>query len=442
MAIIKFENGTEVNFDGNPTQQDVEEVAQKLNLGGAKTSPQSSGGGFIQGLSNFVGTTGLGRGIASALSPDQTPDINRISQSSQKFLELAKQLPLGDVHRDRLLQLAKQTSGEAQMLGQQNIESIPTSKEVIGSAAQTGLSLATLGGLGTGGGLGAKVLKGSALGAGFGAAGALEADRIPTTGELATGAAIGGGIPLAGAGIGQLKSFIKNTLPKGIIKAYLPGNKDLTQHIVENTKLGTTKQMLSNAKNNVKNLSGQIDDILKTTTEKSITTKNLFTSAAQSFGQTGGGGTITGNEVKKITARVAPEVRGLLSKDTLSLRDANRLRMAIDRALGDRFFTVKHSPFSKEVAGTFNSFLRDLVQSSAPKTQPIFSELSKEITIRNGLNQAVTKMGRITLTDLIAAIGGLGSIAGQGILRGAATTAALIGGERALRSPAVGIGAA
>jgi len=32
MARIKFEDGTVVNFDGTPTQQDVEEVAQRLNL--------------------------------------------------------------------------------------------------------------------------------------------------------------------------------------------------------------------------------------------------------------------------------------------------------------------------------------------------------------------------------------------------------------------------
>ena len=32
MAKIKFENGTVVNFDGTPTQQDVEEVANKLGL--------------------------------------------------------------------------------------------------------------------------------------------------------------------------------------------------------------------------------------------------------------------------------------------------------------------------------------------------------------------------------------------------------------------------
>jgi len=30
MAIIQFSNGVKVNFDGNPTEKDIEEIAQKL----------------------------------------------------------------------------------------------------------------------------------------------------------------------------------------------------------------------------------------------------------------------------------------------------------------------------------------------------------------------------------------------------------------------------
>src|SRR3990167_493978 len=44
MAKIRFENGTVVNFDGDPTPEDVEEVAQKLNLksGGFPLPPEKS----------------------------------------------------------------------------------------------------------------------------------------------------------------------------------------------------------------------------------------------------------------------------------------------------------------------------------------------------------------------------------------------------------------
>ena len=39
MAKIKFENGTTVNFDGEPTEQDIEEISQSI----LDSSPESRG---------------------------------------------------------------------------------------------------------------------------------------------------------------------------------------------------------------------------------------------------------------------------------------------------------------------------------------------------------------------------------------------------------------
>ena len=41
MAKIKFEDGTVVNFNGYPTENDVNEIASKLNLGKTGVEPQS-----------------------------------------------------------------------------------------------------------------------------------------------------------------------------------------------------------------------------------------------------------------------------------------------------------------------------------------------------------------------------------------------------------------
>ena len=41
MAKIKFEDGTVVNFNGDPTENDVNEIASKLNLGKTGVEPQS-----------------------------------------------------------------------------------------------------------------------------------------------------------------------------------------------------------------------------------------------------------------------------------------------------------------------------------------------------------------------------------------------------------------
>lgn len=380
---------------------------------GPVSSP--AGGEVIQGASNFVGTTGLGRGAAAVLAPDQTGDINRISESAGKFTKMADMLPANDPRRAKLLGLAKQTSGEAQTLSGENIASIPTNKEVIGSAVQTGLSLATLGGLGTGGGLGAQVLKGSAIGGGFGAAGALEANRTPTLGDIGTGAAVGGAIPLVGAGLSKLGSYLTETLPKRFVQSTLKPEKDITEFVLKNKKIGTVPNMLNTSKEAVKTLSGQIDGELASAAYKNIAiNKNsLLKSVAQSYGQTGGGGTLSSKEIAKIIQGVAPQAKGLLSREQLTVADANRLRKIIDKTLGSKFFLATQAPFKKEVLGTFNDFLRETVKSQAPSTRPIFDELSKEITFRNavmGLSKRLEKQKVIGFGDLVYS--GLGSIGG------------------------------
>jgi nitroreductase len=55
MAKIKFANGVTVNFDGNPTPEDVEEVAQKMGL--TQTAPQAATAqqpGFLKRMTREV----------------------------------------------------------------------------------------------------------------------------------------------------------------------------------------------------------------------------------------------------------------------------------------------------------------------------------------------------------------------------------------------------
>ena len=59
MAKIKFENGTVVNFDGNPTAQDVEEVANSLGINKTKTtqteiSPEGQKVGIVQSIAQGI----------------------------------------------------------------------------------------------------------------------------------------------------------------------------------------------------------------------------------------------------------------------------------------------------------------------------------------------------------------------------------------------------
>jgi hypothetical protein len=70
MAKIKFENGVTVNFEGNPTPQDVEEVALKLNLNKTPSSvPEESSPGLLDRLGKGIDNTMLGaaKGLGSTV---------------------------------------------------------------------------------------------------------------------------------------------------------------------------------------------------------------------------------------------------------------------------------------------------------------------------------------------------------------------------------------
>ncbi len=318
-----------------------------------------------------------------------------------------------------------------------------TPTQMAGRAIEGAATIGTFG-AGQPAGFAGKVALNSGLGGVVGAAQGMEEGKTPKeiASQAALGAAGGALIPVAGKAIEMTKNGLTEVLPKSLIKAYFPSEKDISEHLIKNTKLGFTKTMLSNAKDNVGSLSKEINEILESNPDIFIDKNKLLKSVAQSYGQTGGGGTIKSSEVIKLIQRIAPDSKGLLLRDSLSLKDANRLRMAIDKALGDRFFLAKHSPFAKEVAGNFNSFLRETVKSNAPKTIPIFDELSKEINVRNALQKSIKKFGRVNLRDLISIVTGATAGATQGVFGAMAGAAGGVVGERVLTSPSVGLGVA
>lgn len=64
MATIQFENGMRVNFDGNPTPQDIEEVAKKLGINKTPApTPAKKGVGGLGGVA-----VGAAKGIGSTLA--------------------------------------------------------------------------------------------------------------------------------------------------------------------------------------------------------------------------------------------------------------------------------------------------------------------------------------------------------------------------------------
>jgi len=93
MAIIQFQNGTKVQFNGTPTPQDVEEVAQRIGITQqTQTQPQESGMGGIfgvlKGAAKGVGSTikgigDLGARALSAITPKKIREKAGIVSSTE-----------------------------------------------------------------------------------------------------------------------------------------------------------------------------------------------------------------------------------------------------------------------------------------------------------------------------------------------------------------------
>lgn len=233
MAIIKFANGTQVNFNGNPTPQDVEEVANKLGINKSSEqspiSPAPEQPGFLKSLAQGIAKPFLktiaapfaavkaGVQLASGNKEGAAQTVN----NPVDFGYLGKVTPVGGKvdttapMGKQLGQFAKDVTGTGVEIGSWFI---PVSKAAEG--------VKTIG-------TGAKILKsagqgvkiGAGSGAMMGAGQALQEDQNVIGGAFKGGlggAAFGGVLGAAGAGIGKVLQPAKVDLANFIGKALKP----------------------------------------------------------------------------------------------------------------------------------------------------------------------------------------------------------------------------
>lgn len=164
MAKIKFDNGVVVEFNGTPSPQDVEEVAKKLGLKPNKIAtrnipttdkPEFVGGNKSQNnafkVAQFTGMAKFGQGLAAAgrtLTGGVNKDIAVQQAGDSKVQELitAARRQTDPAKKRRLLEMANKLGANV------SVEEIDpnlqlTGKEVLGSAANTALNIASAGSL-------------------------------------------------------------------------------------------------------------------------------------------------------------------------------------------------------------------------------------------------------------------------------------------------------
>lgn len=261
-------------------------------------------------------------------------------------------------------------------------------------------------------------------------------------GEIGKNAAISAGtagaLTLAAPVVGTLWRKATQDLPEWIVRplvkqskqAKMAGKANAEKILLETGRIGSVDKLISKADDAISQLDDQITKQLEVATEsgKTINLSTIRQSVVDKVNLAGG--EIDDEGVKSILENIAPQAKGLLNKDILTPKDANRLRQAIDRTLGDRAFFASQLPYNKDIAMDFVGALRETVKGNAPEgTRALYSELSKNIELRKALLSRAMESGgpnRIGLMDLITGMAGLS--------RDPLTAVGMVAGRRALES--------
>lgn len=297
------------------------------------------------------------------------------------------------------------------------------------TTAAIGAAPATIGGAAlAGAGIGAAQFGGSAL---------QQQQSAPEVAKQALiGGAVGGVTGGAFQGLGKVLSSLPNRLVKNALPKLSNGNE---QYVLNSTKLGPIKNMLTDSSASVSNLGQQVQSILTHPEYAADTgagnfalekTLNAFPNSAYTVPQI----ISTIKQLVPAQAKLVDQV----ANGTATLVQKNQLRASIDPIIKKVFTDAPQVTAKKQIGAEFANALRGEVQSYAPETQPIFANMSKEIDLRNALFAADKKLATksaLSLYDIVAGLGGFTTL-------GPAGAVGAIVAEKAFRSPAVGVAAA
>lgn len=390
MAIIEFEDGTKVDFDGDPTPEDVEEVANELKLSQSqqkRSSLLSKTGKFLGGA---TGITGIGQALKESLT---TP--------APKFGV-----------RPEIL------------------------KKAVGGATKLGLTLGSFGTATPMSTLG-KIGLSTGLGAGFGAAEGLERDRTPQ--EIAKsagiGAVAGGAFGGLAAGVGAIARNATIKTPRQLVNfALKTPSKKAGRGIAE---AFLKRRLGGKSLDNIERITAQeVDDVGKQIQgklpgKKSFNVLSYLSDSKNAINQKTGG-KLTIDTLKERISKFVPDHAYLLNKTKINEKELNILRMALDNNLKESTFLGKALTNEQKAIKMFSDLSRRTVQKVS-NTQELFKKQSQAIRIRDLAREALKKsetQGRPGLLDISAA--GVGGLVGgvPGAVIGVAT-------ERALRSTTI-----
>lgn len=280
----------------------------------------------------------------------------------------------------------------------------------------------------------ARVAGQAALGTGIGATNAI-ANGSTDVKDIATKAAVGGvtGGVLSGAGEGL--SALTENLPKWFVQKALPKlDPKNVDYALQNLDAGTVASNLEKSSQAVKASSNTINSLLSHPQYESEVgnIEKIINDTISKYPNA----QLNENKIGSIVKQVAPAQKDLVDKvinGTANLAEQNSLRQTLDQAVYPKFTDTPSLTFTKQIAKAFGDSLRTNVKTTAPETQFLFNELSKEIPLRTALTAAKLKIAKgspVSLYDIMAGVGGgIPGVIGEKVAR---TPAALITAAKGL----------
>jgi hypothetical protein len=429
MSKIKFENGVVVNFNGIPTQKDIEEVAQKLNIKKQPTETESllaptvpKEKTLIEKIGDFTGLTALGKGAGlmafKYLSPEGIDLQNKVKNGTASKYELKAYYDI--------------------------FSQTPSSKELLSSAGQTAIAIGTAG-LSIPSSLAGKVAQAGAISGGLGGLQAFGEGK--DTGEIAkqatksaiVGGATMGALDLAGKGISKVINKIPETAWSSILKrtpTVASKNPQLEKQLSKTGVIGTSRSSLSNKfGKEIQNIELNISGVLEGK-EGNIPTKNIISNL---------------ESLKKTYSQIPGEESSVSAIENIQKELISKYGENIDRIVGNNlkkniYQLIQNSykkglleiPAKTESQKIIARSLKQEIEKIAPETIPLNQREAIFVQAKKAIDKTIARQtGKGVLGTGIGGYDILTGI-GSGLFTGNPVVAlGAIGAKKLGESPAV-----
>ena len=241
----------------------------------------------------------------------------------------------------------------------------------------------------------------------------------------------------AGDALSAAAKNLSTKFPEWLVKPLLKqskdakvAGKDIAPFLVKSGRVGSVDSLVSQSQTAIDDISTKVADSLAKSSAKGVIVpkSQIVSDVADKINAAGGA--VEADDILNIVDNLAPQARGLLQKETLTLVEANKLRSLIDKTLGDKAFVSSQLPFNKDVLRSFTNALRETVKNSGDESlRPLFDDYAKNITLRDALVDRASSGGGINsvgLYDLITGVGAYGFTGDPITALGAAGTRRLL----------------